>query len=291
MTPEGVPIAQQSQTTMCATAQPTAKGEAKGAAKAQSAANHTGCLKTTVAKLGIMPEQIAAARAELDAKSQSQDLSVQNSFTQWATSNGYLKGQLSRQEGRREYIWLYMASMASKKHTHTNTIASHTSGHRKETEGEGTWMSEFQMRKDLGDAKTDAYLGSGKLRTRPCGVTGSEDAGLIEYLTPCDKERDLHWTGGQKDTTQTIDDIGAEDMPPLVSRSPSSDGEQGSVVGVDPTTIKHEGDQAVVAVALMDSDPLPQFKRVHVRGEHAHDDPRDRDEAVLRSDRAGHGRL
>ena len=94
---------------------------------------------------------------------------------------------------RKELLAKYMAYQIKK--SKSSTVHRKRASETTEAEEETTWMTEFQIRRDKGDAVADLLLTSGHMVSRSDRLTGSTKPEHLEYAISTDVVRKIASSG------------------------------------------------------------------------------------------------
>ena len=138
----------------------------------------------SLAKFEPTEEELAAARAILSQCDKSKAHSRMQSMANWLKRNeegeGNKKIMASRGNDRMEYLSKYMAWQMRRGTNSLTSTTTATEGKRHEATTKA--KTEFQLRKEFGDAMFEYWKSSGLLRKHPNRVTGSMEDDVCEWL-------------------------------------------------------------------------------------------------------------
>ena len=166
--------------------------------------------------------ELAVARAILGSSDDRRKKSAMAAMTAFVKRNDTANNAdiaKSRGQERQDYLLRYMALQQRKAKgiTTNEQVSTH-----EETENlDYVFWCKFEMTKNVGEAKAEAWIQSGKLTWHPDRVTGSEDPEVREYEVPVKWLRTAH---GAKSSmgVKTEAETSEQDMINLQSMSRSS---------------------------------------------------------------------
>lgn len=145
--------------------------------------------KTDLRNLAPNDDEVKAARQVLAQASEKDMKSKMGCFTAWLKQNPDQEIQNSKGSARKEWLEKFLVVQNRAKQGYKTLETRKVVQNKDQKFYDLHWWAMETMDKQMGPQKAKSWRESGKLLTRPCPLTGSEEAHLLVYGVPVEWER------------------------------------------------------------------------------------------------------